>query len=101
MDADEVSLAEGIFERNILDPSLPSLQATLVTQVHQPLNHGQQLFVRSKRFIAQNIHVEADTLLDNRLPDSACADDRDCLASHFIAQEGQIRMPIAPLVLAD
>src|ERR1019366_5672845 len=51
-------------------------------------------------FVAQNIHVEADALLDHRLTNPASADNADGLAGHFVAQKRQIRMPIAPLVVS-
>ena len=50
--------------------------------------------------IAQHVQVEPGALFDHRQANAPGANDRNRLARDFVAEEGKIRMPIAPLVLA-
>src|SRR6266851_2543456 len=98
--ADKIRLSQRFFERYVLDPRLLFLDATRLAQVHRLLNCFYIFMVLIRRVVAENIHVEPSTLLDHRQTDAPCADDCDRLASYFVSQKRQIRMPEAPLVFA-
>src|ERR1035437_7210824 len=100
MNADEVALAERLVHRDILDRRALPLHSALETEVHLLLHVPKKLFVWPHGFVAQNVHVEANTLLDYRLPNTARTQNADSLAGHLVAQKRQVRMPIAPAVLA-
>src|SRR5215469_13610388 len=52
------------------------------------------------RVVAQHVHVKTNALLDERQSNPSGANHGDSLASHFVTQKRQIRMPESPLVLA-
>ena len=54
-----------------------------------------------RRVVAEDIHIEAGALLDQRQADSSGADHRDGLAGYLVTEERKIGMPRAPLVFAN
>src|SRR5436309_14201888 len=52
------------------------------------------------RVIAEHVHVEPDTFLDECQSDSPSSNDRVSFAGDLIAQKWQIGMPESPLVLS-
>src|SRR6266496_605728 len=95
--ADEIRLTQCFFQRGILDPGLLFLNAAGLPKVHSFLYRVYILVVLISRIVAKNIHIESSTFLDHGQADTAGADNRDGFAGDFIAQEGQIRMPEAPI----
>jgi hypothetical protein len=53
------------------------------------------------RIEAENVHVEAGTLFDHRLPDAAGANDSDGFTCHFVAEERQVGVPVSPLIVTN
>ncbi len=72
----------------------------LVAQVVDLLDGLNELGVLEHRVVAQDVHVEANALLDERLANASGADHRDGLACHLVAHERQVGMPVIPAVLA-
>src|SRR5208283_1509183 len=67
---------------------------------HLLLYVSDKFFVRPQSFVAQDVHVEADALLDHRLPNSTGTENADGFAGHLVAKKWQVGMPISPLVFA-
>ena len=100
MNADEIRLAEGIVNADVFDPGFFFLNTARVPQVHQFLNGFHVVVVLIRGIVAEHVHVKAGALLDHGEADAPGADDGNGLAGDFIAEEGKIRMPEAPLVFA-
>ena len=52
------------------------------------------------RVVAQDVHVEAGALLDQRQPDAPGANHGDGLARNLVAEKRQVGMPETPLLFA-
>src|SRR5580698_3146437 len=98
--ADEISITQCLFESHVLDPALFLRYTARMAQVHNLLNCFHVVVILINRVVAQDVHVEAATLLDHSQADSSRADDRDGLSGYFIAKERKVRMPLSPLVVA-
>src|SRR5260370_15857227 len=53
-----------------------------------------------RRIVSEDVHLQADALLDQCLANSSRADHCNRLAADLIAEKGQKRMPRSPLVFA-
>src|SRR6202035_1423159 len=98
MHADEVSVAQRLAEVDIFDPVFVVRYSARVAQVHGFLDGFDEFVILISRVVAQNVHIEAGALFDQRQPDASRADDGDRFAGNFIAEEWQVRMPVSPLV---
>src|SRR5579871_2617747 len=98
MDAHIVRLLQRLFEGHILDPGFLAHEPVRMPQRINLLDRSYKRLVLVRRVIAQRVHVEADTLLDERQSNPASANDLDGLASHFVAQKRQVWMPESQLV---
>src|SRR5579859_2229081 len=100
VNADEIRPAQRLFKRDVLDPGLLLLNAARMAQVHRLLNALDELVVLVRRVVAQDVHVESGALLDHRQADAPSPDDRKRLSGDLVPEEGKIRMPESPVVLA-
>ena len=100
MHADEIGFAQSVFEAYILDPVLIFGNAASVAQVHGLLYGLDVVVILIGRVVAEHVHVEAGAFLDHRQADAPGADDGDGLACNFVAEKGQIRVPVSPLIVA-
>src|SRR5580658_8750117 len=100
MHADEIGLAERLFEPHILNPRLFFRQTARMPQIIHFLNRLHKLMILIRRVVTQNIHIKPNTLLDESQPNPPRPNHRHGLAGNFIPQKRQIRMPVSPLQLA-
>src|ERR1051326_4445097 len=100
MNGDVVGPAQRFLELHIFYPGLLLLNSAGMPQIHDLLNCGHELVIVISRIVTEDVHVEAGTFFYHRQTDASRADDRDRFASHFIAEEGEKRMPGGPLLLA-
>src|SRR5215472_581171 len=98
MNTYKIGLSQRLLKRHVFDPSLLSHQSAREAQFVNLLDRLYVRFVLISRVVAQQIHVEANTLLDKCQPDPSCPDHRDGLASYLISQKRQVRMPESPAV---
>src|ERR1700751_1104925 len=98
---DEVSISQRFFEFHIPDPASVAAYSSRNTQIFEILDRFNKVVVLIGRVVTQDIHVETGAFTDHRQPNPAGAEESDRLAGHLIAEERQIRMPVAPLVLAS
>src|SRR5215472_8311236 len=94
----EIRATERLFQLGVANPAFLVANAAGVAEILYLLDRLHVIMILIGRVVAQDVHVESSALFDHRQTDSPRADDRNCLASDFIAQKRQIRMPETPLV---
>src|SRR5581483_11801313 len=98
--AHKVRSPQGLFESHVPDPGPVLHQPPGVPKIMNLLHGLDESIILIRRVVAQNIHVEPDTLLNEGLPDTAGPNYRHGLSGDLIPEKGQVRMPEAPLVLS-
>ena len=81
-------------ERDILERSA-FREAQFGSEIHHPLDRRAKCLVLGPR-VAENIHVEANTLVDERLADSTCPDHGHGFPGDIVAKPRVMRMPDPP-----
>src|SRR6266581_8143384 len=100
MDTDKIRLLQSFLQLYILDRRSMFLYPVQVANVHYLLNGVHVIVVLLHRIVAEDVHIESSTFLDHGGPNTTRTDDRDGLASNFIAQERKKGMPRSPFLFA-
>ena len=67
-------------------------------RAHHLLNRADVLVILICRVKAEHVHVEAGAFLDHGEADTPGANDGDGFSGHFVAEKGQVGVPISPLI---
>src|ERR1019366_8574751 len=100
VEADEIGGAQRFVQRGVTNGGSLAADATLEGQIFHFLD-GLDVFVVFIRGIeAQDVHVESRALLDEGLADASGADYGYSFSGDFVAQKGQVGVPVAPAIFA-